>query len=190
MNYFEMLNGPTFSYLVKDLWVRAEVYIESSVALEENQNIAKNKKLKEKSRIKMGLEESKEVEIRHVIMGVNVTITQSHIAKIMNMCNIGRYVLNTKDTSPESGVIKQWLFIKYEDFGKVKNMDIEFRVPFRILIGCLIPREGNTYQISWDHKHFIWFLVNQKIINLPAYIFHHMCESIKESTQHNKNNVP
>lgn len=27
------------------------------------------------------------------------------------------------------------------------------------------------------------------MINLPAYIFHHMCEAIKESTKHNKKNV-
>lgn len=48
MNYFEMLNGPTFPYLVKNFWVRDEVYDESFVALEENRNIIKKRKIKGK----------------------------------------------------------------------------------------------------------------------------------------------
>lgn len=125
-----------------------EVYDESYTALEENQKIAKNRKLKGKSIVEMGLEEFKEVEMRYVVMGVNVSITQSHIAKLMNMDNIGRCVLNTKDSSVESGVIKKCLFIKYEDYGKVKSMEIDYKLLFRILLDCLIPREGSTDKIS------------------------------------------
>lgn len=61
---------------------------------------------------------------------------------------------------------------------------------FKILISCLIPREGNTDQISWDHKHFIFYLKNEYKIKLYAYIFNHICEDIKESTKHHKKNVP
>lgn len=49
--------------------------------------------------------------------------------------------------------------------------------------------EGNTDQISWDHKYFIFYLVNEDKINLPAYIFHHICEAIKDNTKHLKKNV-
>lgn len=45
VNLFEILNGPTFPYLVKDLWVRAEVYDESSIYLEERQKIVENEVL-------------------------------------------------------------------------------------------------------------------------------------------------
>lgn len=72
----------------------------------------------------------------------------------------------------------------------MKNTRIEYKLMFTILIGCLIPREESSDQISWDHKNFIWFLVNKELINLPAYIFHHMCEVIKENTKHHKKNVP
>lgn len=96
--------------------------------------------MKGKSRIEMGLEEFKEEEIRSVVMGINVTVTQSHISQLMNTENIGRYSLNTKDSSPKSGVIKQHLFLKSEDNGKVKNMEIVYKLLFRILFGRLIPR--------------------------------------------------
>lgn len=68
----------------------------------------------------MGLKEFKEVEIRYAIMGVNLDITQSHIAKLMKMDNIGIFDLNTKDNSHESSVIKQHLFLKSEDYGRGK----------------------------------------------------------------------
>lgn len=64
----------------------------------------------------------------------------------------------------------------------------EFSV--KILIGCLIPREGNTGHISWDHKHFIFYLKNEDKISFSAYIFNHPCEEIKDSTKHRKKNVP
>lgn len=71
-----MLNGHTFYYLVKDFGVMAKVYDESSAALEENQSIAENEELWGKTRVEMGLEAFKEVEIRSVVTGVNATITQ------------------------------------------------------------------------------------------------------------------
>ncbi|CAL5213821.1 unnamed protein product [Lathyrus oleraceus] len=70
-----MMNGPTFPYMVKDFWVRAEVYDESSATLEENQKIVEKEELGGKTRAEMGLEDFKEVEITLVVMGVNVTIT-------------------------------------------------------------------------------------------------------------------
>lgn len=185
-----MLNGNTFPYLVKDFWVRYGVYDESSASLEECQKIVENEELKWKTKAEMGLEATKEVEIRLVVMGINVTITQGHIANLLNLDNIGRYDLNTKESSHESYLIKKYLFLKTKDFGKVRNMRIEHRLLFRILIGCLIPREGSTNPLSLHHKHFIWFLENLELINLMAYIFHHMCEAIKDSNKHNKRNVP
>ncbi|CAL5211990.1 unnamed protein product [Lathyrus oleraceus] len=140
MNYFEILNGPTFPYLVKDLWASAKVFYESSAAFEENLNIVENKNLKGKSRVEMDLEEFKKVEMIYVVMRIDVTITQSHIVKLLKMDNIGICALNSKDSSHESSVIKQRLFLKSEDFEKVKNMEIEYKLLFKILISCLIPR--------------------------------------------------
>lgn len=68
-------------------------------------------------------------------------------------------------------------------------MKTNFKLLFKILIGCLIPREGSIDQISWDHKHFIFLLVNEDKINLPTYILNHLCEAIKESKKRNKKNV-
>lgn len=96
LNYFEMMDDPTFSFLVKDLRVRVEVYDDNSAALEENQKIFRNEEIREKTRDELGLKAFKEVGIISVVMGVNVTITQGHIANILNLDNIGICALNTK----------------------------------------------------------------------------------------------
>lgn len=54
---------------------------------------------------------------------------------------VGRFALNTKDDNTKSYGIKKQLFLKSEDFGKVKYMHIVYMLLFRILIGYLIPRE-------------------------------------------------
>lgn len=59
-----MLNGLTYPYLVKYFWVRAEVYDKGSTALEESKKIAE-----------MGLDEFNEVEIKSVVIEIDVNIT-------------------------------------------------------------------------------------------------------------------
>lgn len=79
---------------------------------------------KGKSNAEIGLKEFKEVEIRPVVMDVDVTITQRHISKLMYVANEGRSIQNTKDGSKYSTLMKEDLFDKSNDFGKVKNMKI------------------------------------------------------------------
>ena len=68
--YFHMLNGPTYVELVKDFWVRAEVYDEEASMNEEIQAVISNPSLKGKTRKEMGLETFNETEIRSAVMGV------------------------------------------------------------------------------------------------------------------------
>lgn len=125
----------------------------------------------------------------------NVIITQKTIINLLSTPNSVRFIVGTKDNSLEADAIKCYLFDNVENlcsshFGKVKNMKKDFRLLFKILIGCLIPRERSTNQISWDHKHFIVSLNNEDKINLLAYIFNHLCEAIKDNAKLRKKNVP
>ena len=46
--YFEMLNGPTFVTLVKDFWVRAEIYDVDAAKDEELKAVIRDPSLKER----------------------------------------------------------------------------------------------------------------------------------------------
>ncbi|MCH88343.1 hypothetical protein A2U01_0009227, partial [Trifolium medium] len=53
------------------------------------------------------------------------------------------------------------------------------RLLARIMFGSFFPRKGGTDQLSWDHRHFIYFLTTGRKMNLAAYIFHHMYKSTR-----------
>ncbi|WJX18669.1 hypothetical protein P8452_08446 [Trifolium repens] len=69
-------------------------------------------------------------------------------------------------------------------------MHLKLRLLFRILIGSIIPRDGATDQISWDHKNFLYFLVNETRMNLDAYIFNHLYKSIQSCFKKHTTPVP
>ncbi|MCI64005.1 hypothetical protein A2U01_0085262, partial [Trifolium medium] len=49
------------------------------------------------------------------------------------------------------------------------------------MFGSFCPREGGADQLSWDHRHFIYFLSVGRKMNLAAYIFNHLCKSIRSA---------
>ncbi|MCI07668.1 hypothetical protein A2U01_0028737, partial [Trifolium medium] len=55
------------------------------------------------------------------------------------------------------------------------------RLLVKIMFSTFFPRKGGTDQISWDHKHFIYFLTVGRKMNLAAYIFNHLCTCIRTS---------
>ena len=71
--YFEMLNGPTYMTLVKDFWVRAEVYDVDAAKDEEHKVVIRDPSLKGKTRQEMGLESFRQTEIRSSVMGIPIT---------------------------------------------------------------------------------------------------------------------
>ncbi|MCI07100.1 hypothetical protein A2U01_0028163, partial [Trifolium medium] len=65
-----------------------------------------------------------------------------------------------------------------EPTNTVTDMKPLQRLLVRIMFGSFFPRVGGTDQVSWDHRHFIFFLTTGRRMNLAAYIFHHLCRSI------------
>lgn len=107
---FDMLNGPTYPHLVKDFWARVEVFDELATCEELKLLVEMDNSLKEKTRKEVDLEKFEEFEIRYVVMGVDVIITQKTFAILLCSPNSGRFVVGTEDNSPEVDVIKWCLF--------------------------------------------------------------------------------
>jgi hypothetical protein len=56
MEYFNMLNDPTYKTLVRHFWVRAHIYDRNATKLEETEKVMIDPTLKGKTREEMGLE--------------------------------------------------------------------------------------------------------------------------------------
>jgi hypothetical protein len=132
----------------------------------------------------MGLRPFKGKEIRSNLVGIEVVITQEHIAKMLGLDNEGELINQYKVGSKFAESIKEDLFppnTSLAEFGKAKFMKKEFFVAFRIFMASIVTRDGGTYTISWAHNYFIWFMLKRVKINLADTLFEHLCHCISES---------
>ncbi|KAK2397478.1 hypothetical protein QL285_059047 [Trifolium repens] len=171
-NYFDMLNGFVYYDIVKNFWHKAYVFDEFSVNEEVNKLVAKDKNLKGKSRVQLGLRAYKGKEIRSNLLGIDVLITQEHVAKILGLDNKGQDVNAYKSKSMSTESIKADLFpagTTEKQFGNAKYLKPEFNFAFRVFLASIIPRIGGKDTIFLPHRH------------LASLLFVHLCSSINEN---------
>ncbi|MCI27924.1 hypothetical protein A2U01_0049124, partial [Trifolium medium] len=142
--------------------------------------VKKNPELQGKTTKEMGLEDFKEVEIRSTIAGMDITIIKGHFVKLLGLEDKGKVISEYKESGYYRENIKKDMFIDLKLLGKSKGMNDECRVLFKILLSSILPRTGGLDTISWEHMHFIYFLLKGKKINLAECLFDHLCSAIRE----------
>jgi len=187
--YFHMLNGPTYVELVKDFWVRAEVYDEEASINEELQAVIRDPSLKGKTRDEMGLETFSETEIRSAVMGVPITITEEIIAKACRTEPSGRFLWNI---TKKHALLERYTAVVLKGNPSTKLVDINAnqRMLLKFLTECFLQKGGGSDQPSADHKLVLYFLASFNRINLPKYIMHHLCWAIKEGIRSKRKKIP
>ncbi|RHN51727.1 hypothetical protein MtrunA17_Chr6g0472081 [Medicago truncatula] len=91
LDYFTMINRPSYENLVKDFWVKAEVFYRRNTKEEEVRAVKENPRLKGKSREEMGLRPFNGTKIRSTVMGMEIPITVDTIARACRCSNDGQY---------------------------------------------------------------------------------------------------
>jgi len=184
--YFDMLNGPTYVTLVKDLWVRAEVYNVEAAKKEEIKAVIRDPSLKGKTRHEMSLDSFKQTEIRSSVMGIPITITEEVIATACRVTATGRFIWNASRNHPflESyrGVV-----LKGNSSTKLVDVDGQHRMLLKFMTECFFQKGGGSDQPSVDHKLVLYFLAS---FNLPRYIMHHLCWAINEGIRGKRKQIP
>jgi hypothetical protein len=183
-SYFEMLNGFVYYDVVKYFWQKASVYDQAHADEEVRRMVEKDASLKGKTRSQLGLRPFKGKEIRSNILGINVLITQEHIAKILELDNEGENIDEYNDKSKHLESIKKDLFLPGcldNDCGKTRFMRKDFNFAFKVFLASIVTREGGFDSISIPHRHFIWFLYKKVKINLAKVLFDHLCLAITKS---------
>jgi len=172
--YFEMLNGPTYVTLVKDFWVRAEVYDVEAVKEEEIKAVIKDSSLRGKTRQEMGLESFRQTEIRSSVMGIPITITEEVIAKACRVAANGRFIWNANRYHPFLESYKG-VVLKGNSSTKLVDIDGQHRMLLKFMTECFFQKGGGSDQLNVYHKLVLYFLASFNKINLPMYIMHHLC---------------
>jgi len=178
-SYFEMLNVPTYVTLVKDFWVRAEVYDVDAAKDEELKAVIRDPSLRGKTRQEMGLESFRQTEIRSSVMGIPITITEEVIAKACRVAENGRFIWNANRNHPLLESYKG-VVLKGNSSTKLVDIDGQHRMLLKFMTECFFQKGGGSDQPSVDHKLVLYFLASFNKINLPKYIMHHLCWAINE----------
>ncbi|KAK2450214.1 hypothetical protein QL285_009344 [Trifolium repens] len=152
-NYFEMLNGFVYFDIVKYFWQKAKVYDRASYDKEYKDMVEKNKELRGKTRKELGLKPYRGREIRSNILGINVVITQAHIAKILGLDNKGEDIEVYDKKSKYLDSIHQDLFksgCTQRDFGKIMHMKHTFEFAFRMCLSTICSGLENHFHFSYN----------------------------------------
>jgi len=107
ISYFDMLNIPTYTNLIRHFWVRAHVYDRKAAQLEMDEKVLIDPTLASKTREEIDLEPFTCTEIRSSIMGVPVFISQEVIAYVIRRASEGSFKdgLDNKKKSPWNEIV-------------------------------------------------------------------------------------
>jgi len=187
--YFNMLNGPTYVKLVKDFWVRVEVYDLDAAKVEELQAVTKDPSLRGKTRKEMNLEPFRQTEIRSAVIGIPIIITEEVIAKACRVAPTSRFLWNVSRNHPLLESFKS-VVLKGNPATKLVDIDGHHRMLLKFMTYCFFQKGGGSDQPSVDHKLVLYFLSGFDKINLPKYLMHHLCWAVKEGIRGKRKQIP
>jgi len=190
IEYFNMINGPTYLTLIRHFWVRAEIYDLKASQLEMEEKILIDPSLQGKTREEMGLETFRQEEIRSSIMGLSVVISVDIIAGAIRRASEGRFVygLNSKKSS-WIPVVNRTLYHSINK-GRYKDLDMKTKVLLKIQNENLLPKGSGGDKPSLDHQVFLHLFLTKEKANVPKFIFRHLVKNLRDSQTIHKNFVP
>ena len=183
--YFKMLNGPTYVNLVKDFWLKAEVYNEKPAKVVSKQAGSKKGKMV----MDMNPTSFDSLEIRSEVMGIPITITEEVIAKACRRHAEGRFqeIVRKEDVLLQ-GYYNTLLGGKKD--AKPSEMEIHNRMLVKFSNDCFFQRAGGSDQPNNQQKLAIYFMAILEKINFPRYVMDHLCWAINESITRGRKQVP
>ena len=105
--FFQILHGPTYTDLVRQFWVKTEIYDKEASDRELAMKIKEDKSGKKKTRADFGLPKFEETEIRSNVMGLDVKISQSLISRVIGAPNVGLLLKGTSEAFEWASQIKE-----------------------------------------------------------------------------------
>ena len=134
-----MLNRPTYVTLVKDFWVRAEVYDVEAAKEEEIKAVINDPSLRGKTRHEMGLESFRQMEIRSSVMDIPITITEEVIAKACRVAANGKFIWNANRNHPFLESYKG-VVLKGNSSTKLVDIDGQHKMLLKFMTECFFQK--------------------------------------------------
>lgn len=113
-------------------------------------------------------------EVSSIVLGLPIKITQQSLGAITRCPNEGVLLENGYELRVDSFRINKELFEIPKVNSKFLPLKPKYKVLFKIMIGCVVPKCGSVGHVSKDHEGLMWNISQKIRTNLPHIILKHM----------------
>ncbi|WJX83218.1 NADH:ubiquinone reductase (H(+)-translocating) [Trifolium repens] len=176
--YFDLLNGPTYTEMVKEFWMKASVITRDVYDRKVKEKIKENPEFKERTPEEMGLRSFISTEIESFVAGFRISIRLCHILEALKLKHDGVIIKHSDEAGPD---VDEYLFKAKTNPKDKLEWTNNCKIIYRILIDSVLPKLGGTDQISSVQKLFTFNVAKGNIVDIGRLIFDHLCMSIISS---------
>ncbi|WJX18173.1 hypothetical protein P8452_08001 [Trifolium repens] len=176
--YFDLLNGPTYTEMVKQFWMKATV-INKDVYVQRIRNmIEENHELQGKTPEQMGLKPFTSTGIESFVAGFRISIRVCNICEALKIDSGGLVLTNSDEIGPD---VEEFIFKPNADPNEKFEWTNTCKVIYKILIDSILTKLGGTDQISNLQKLFTFHVGKGNFVDMGKLIFDHLATSILSS---------
>ncbi|KAK2428654.1 hypothetical protein QL285_027157 [Trifolium repens] len=176
--YFDVMNGPTYTELVKDFWMKASVITRDVHNRKIREMVEENPELRGKTPEQMGLRPFVSTEIESFVAGFRISIRLCQILEALKLERGGLVLKHTDEAGPD---VEEYIFKPKADPKDKSEWTNTCKVIYKILIDSVLPKLGGTDQISSLQKLFTFHVAKGNFLDVGKLIFDHLCVSILSS---------
>ncbi|KAK2423229.1 hypothetical protein QL285_033694 [Trifolium repens] len=176
--YFDVLNGPTYTELVKEFWMKASVITRDVYNKKVREKIEENPELQDSTPEEMGLRSFVSTEIESFVAGFRISIRLCHILEALKLKCDGLVLKHTDEAGPD---VEEYICKPKADPKDKFEWTNNCKIIYRILIDSVLPKLGGTDQISSLQKLFTFHVAKGNFVDIGKLIFDHLCVSIISS---------
>ncbi|KAK2360854.1 hypothetical protein QL285_086075 [Trifolium repens] len=176
--YFDLLNGPTYTELVKEFWMKATVITKDVHIQRIKDMVEENPELQGKTLEQMGLKPFTSTEIESFVAGFRISIRVCNICEALKIDRGGLVLRNSDEVGPD---VEEFIFKPKADPNEKFEWTNTCKVIYKILIDSILSKFGGTDQISNLQKLFTFHVGKGNFVDMSKLIFDHLATSILSS---------
>ncbi|KAK2423386.1 hypothetical protein QL285_033842 [Trifolium repens] len=176
--YFDVMNGPTYTELVKEFWMKESIIAKDKYNENLKQLIKEKPELRGKSPAEMGIRPFVTTEIESFVAGFRVSIRVDHIFEALKLSDDGLFIKSTDCVGPD---VDEFIFKPKADPKDKLEMTNLSKVIYKILIDSIISKLGGTGQFSTIQKLFTFHVGKGNFVDVGKLLFIHLADSIASS---------
>ncbi|KAK2409695.1 hypothetical protein QL285_045109 [Trifolium repens] len=176
--YFDLLNGPTYTEMVKEFWMKASIITRDVYNRKVREKIEENPELQDRTPEEMGLRSFVSTEIESFVAGFRISIRLCHILEALKLKRDGLIIKHSDEAGPD---VEEYLFKPKANPKDKFEWTNNCKIIYRILIDSVLPKLGGTDQISSVQKLFTFHVAKGNVVDIGRLIFDHLCLSIISS---------